>query len=223
MEFQQGQAYTGAPFPDVEYGEKNAILSVPASGQIAYGEVVCRDITQLSGGATWNSFPNQAGQSAPANYQQQPDMVVPANNAAAGMMYGILKYVPPKVTGYYTNVQIENGTSGAPSGQIGIFNQTSATIQVPCQVRWLGYTGAWCKVLGTGSSGVTINVGTLLQDNATNSNLLVGHSGFVGNAFAGMALATVLSGTLTSGVGSALVTAGASTQYAFLNVDLRIE
>lgn len=233
-EFAQGAPYVGAPFPEVEFYRRTATLTLPASGFIAFGELVCRDITQLSSLPSWvapATVSNATGSpvnSPPAGYTPQTDMVVPSKNANAGLPYGILvgTPTPPTATAPYkstasvvgSTMAIDSGAAGAPSAP-GLYNPTSANATITVNVAFHGYVSAWCKVA---ASGTAITVGSKLVVSAANvTNDLLVSATFTSGLNAGLALATVVSGSLISGVGSSLLATGVNAGYLLTNVDLR--
>lgn len=223
MEFQQGQSYVGAPFPDVEWGDRTALLTLAASAYIAIGEVLCRDDTQLSGDQTWAGLTN-----TPSGYTPQPDMVVPAKNANAGLVYGILKHFPTNNPAYtpantgssQPQVFVDAGATGAPQAA-GIYNNNSTAQTFLVVVRWMGYTpGVWAKV----ASATTINVGSNLVANPGSGGTSdVAQGAATLNKNIGHALASISGGTLVSAFNSAILSTALSTNvYGQINVDLRL-
>jgi hypothetical protein len=239
VEFQQGQSYVGAPFPEVEWGERTALLSLGPSGYIAFNEVVCRDDSQLSGDQSWQSpsgTPTSPSSVAPSGYVPQPDMVVPAKNANAGLVYGVLKYYPQNQPGYTpanqavtsTNLQcfVDGGAAGAPQAA-GIVNSSSTTQTYLVNVRWMGYTpNVWCKV----GSATAITIGSNLVANPGSGGTSDAAPGaFTGNKNLGFALASLsggnnlLTSALVTTAGTNVLNTAASTNvYGLINVDLRL-
>lgn len=226
MEFQQGQSYVGAPFPDTEWGERTALLTLTSSGYICFGEVLCRDVTQLSGEQSWLNGLYGTGtttQTTPAGYPPQPDMVVPAKSSYAGLPYGILigagqNNQPGWVSAASGLAKVDAGATGAPAAA-GIFNNSSQINTFLVRVRWMGYTpGVWTNT----TSATTIGVGdNLVATPGTTSDARKGS--VTVNKNLGLALATLSGGALVSGVGSALLTTALSTTvYGQLNVDLNL-
>lgn len=226
MEFQQGQSYVGAPFPDTEWGERTALLTLASSAYVCFGEVLCRDVTQLSGEQSWAN--NQTGtgtttQTTPSGYTPQPDMVVRGGSSNAGKPFGILvgagqNNQPGFVTAASGLAKVDEGATGAPAAA-GIFNNSAQANTFLVRVRWLGYTaGVWTKT----TSATTIGVGdNLVATPGTTNDSSKGN--FTGNKNIGIALASLSGGTLVSGVGSALLTTALSTTvYGQLNVDLNL-
>lgn len=220
-EQQQGSSYTGAPFPEAEFFDRVCTLTLPASGQIALGELVCRDLTQLSGYASW------VGGTAPAGYTPQTDMGVPAISANAGQVYGV--FIGPVAGGNgpglagasaLVPVILDDGAGTNPAGAsvLGIKNTTSASQTYLINCRYRGYVGVWAKVA---FGGTKIDVGdNLIATPGTTNEAELG--AFTGNRNLGKALATcIVSGTLISAVGATLIAVpGSGTTYAKLNVDL---
>lgn len=220
-EQQQGSSYVGAPFPEVEFFDRVCTLTLPASGQIALGELVCRDVTQLSGYNSW------VGGTAPSDYTPQTDMGVPASSANAGQVYGVLigpvgGSGTPGIAGAtpLVPVVLNNGTGTNPAGAtvLGIKNTTSSAQTYLVNCRYRGYVGVWAKVA---SGGTKIDVGdNLIANPGTDNDAILG--AFTGNKNLGMALATcIVSGTVISAKGATLIAVpGSGTTYAKLNVDL---
>lgn len=229
MEFQQGQSYVGAPFPDVEWGERTALLTLTASGYVAFGEVLCRDNSQLSGVKTWAGTPGY-----PTGYPQQADMVVPAKNANAGLPYGILRFYPTTSPGYTTattgtsqpQVFVDGGAAGAPQAA-GIFNNNATAQTFLVVVRWLGYTNdVWCKV----GSATAITIGSNLVANPGSGGTNDAAPGSVTvNKNLGLALASlsggdqlITSALVTTAGTNVLNTAASGNAYGQINVDLNL-
>lgn len=210
MLLQSGQGYTGAPFPGTEFVQKTALLTLADGQQIAFGEIVCRDVTQLSDAPSWVG-------NAPAGYTPQPDMVVEAHNANAGKPYGVLVGCAPDQQS--NAVAVENAAAGAPTDQVGIKNTSGQTQTYLITVQCYGYAQVWCKSVNGGNA---VNVGSNLIANPTASNDAV-EGAFTGLKQIGTALATVVAGSLVSGVGDALIAVpGAGSSWALLNVDLQL-
>lgn len=233
MEFQQGQSYVGAPFPEVEWGERVALLTLTASAYVAFGEVLCRDNSQLQGDQSWSGG-NAPTNIAPSGYTPQPDMVVPAKNVNAGNVYGILKFYPSQAPGYTAantgasqpQVFVDGGAAGAPQ-TAGIFNNTASTQTYLVNTRWLGYTpNVWCKA----GSATSVTVGSNLVSNQGGGGTNDAAQGsFTGNKNLGIALASLsggnntLTGTLvTAATTNILNTALSTNVYGQINVDLRL-
>jgi hypothetical protein len=229
VEFQQGQSYVGAPFPDVEWGDRTALLTLTASGYIAFGELVARDDSQLSGDQSWSGVGY-----TPSGYTPQPDMVVPEKNAQAGLTYGVLKFYPTGAPGYtpantgasQPQVFVDGGAAGAPQAA-GIFNNTASAQTFLVTVRWMGYTpGVWAKVGSATSILVGSNLIATPGSTGTNDAIL---GAFTGNRNLGFALAglsggnNLLTGAFISGATAPLLSTALSTNvYGTVNVDLRL-
>jgi len=221
VEFQQGQSYVGAPYADTEWGRRTALLTLGVSGMLAIGEIVCRDVTQLSGEQSWVGN-TQA--TTPSGYTPQPDMVVPAKSSNAGLVYGIFKGYQSNQPGYTVGspCYVDQGSGPASTG---IYNGTTTTQTYLINVQWLGYTQLmWAKALSSG----TITVGGNLIANPGSAGSTVASAGaFTGNKNLGIASAGLaqgaLTGTLVSAVAAALLSTALSTsQYGQLNVDLNL-
>lgn len=235
MEFQQGQSYVGAPFPEVEWGERTALLTLGASSYIAFNETVSRDNSQLSGDSSWSG--GQAPSNiAPSGYTPQPDMVVPTKNANAGLIYGVLKFYPTAAPGYTaanaaattTALQcfVDGGAAGAPQAA-GIVNSSSTPQTYLVNVRWMGYTpNVWCKV----GSATAITIGSNLVANPGSGGTNDAAPGaFTGNKNLGIALASLSGGNnlltsalVTTASTNVLNTAASTNVYGQINVDLRL-
>lgn len=217
MEFSSpAGAYTGPPFADVEFGEKVALLTLANGDQIALNEIVCRDVTQLSGYASWaGNLPSGVTGVSP-----QPDMVVRAGAAYSGAkVYGVLKSVAP---GLLTvgGVAVDNGATGATTGVPGIKNTSGSTQTYLVVVKFVGYGLVWAKA---NSGGNAVNVGSNLVATPGTTNCAV-QGAFAGLKNIGTALATVIGGSLVSTGGSALITVpGSNETTTLVNCDIDCE
>lgn len=213
-EQQQGSSYIGAPFPETEFFNKTCTLTLAPSGQLAIGEFVMRDNTQLSGTQSW------VGGSAPTGYTPQTDMVIPASVAKTGsvdLLYGVFvspitSNTPGAAGVTLTKVTLNNGTGTNPTGAtvLGLHNTTSTSQTYTINVRYAGYTAVWCEATSAISVGSNLICIAGTNQDAT-------PAAFTGNENVGVALATcVVSGTIISS--GQLLASG----YGLLNVDLRL-
>lgn len=191
--FQQGQAGIGGLNATVEFEDRVGTYSIPAGQKLLQGQVLFRDVTQLSGFAS-----TKAGGAPAANVPVsggQSDMLVLPTSANAGDPYGV-----------YQDQTIDNSAGAA-----------ALVVVVRCRKRGVGVVNA-----GAAVGGAAVNVGSALTAAAAQAYAVAGVARAFGNTI-GRALATVVAGVLVSAAAAALIAVpGAGNTQLLIQADIDV-
>ncbi|MDE2102025.1 MAG: hypothetical protein KGL39_32565 [Patescibacteria group bacterium] len=166
MLIQNGSAAVGGPFAETEYAFRAAQITLANGATLATGQVVCRDLTKISGGSLGGST---------GSTNSVTDQVVLPTSADAGLPYGV--YQDAAITNSTGQTQTYTlkflwlgygqvlATSPAAGNKV---NVDSVLVISADQIQCLASTAALGVTIGQAlATGVSVNPGTQLLSSAS--------------------------------------------------------